>query len=90
MSPRHANHGRLALVVAVSLLAFSATASAHPPRPTSPSQPARDGCQRSDLGLGFNQTPQWVYVYRSRRIRRAQGVIRIAHAALDESILQHN
>src|SRR5437763_10900226 len=91
MSPGHASHGRLALAVAVSALAFSATAaSTHPPEPTSPNQPARDGCQRSSIPIGLNRSPQWVYVYRSRRIRAARGVTRIAHAAVDDSQFMHD
>lgn len=69
---------------------FAATAmGANPPRPTARDQALSDGCQRSDLGLGFDQTPEWVYVYRSPAIRKAAGVIRVSHASLADSILQH-
>jgi hypothetical protein len=45
----------------VALSVASAPAFAkHPPAPTSSNQPLTDGCQRSDFGLGFNDSPQWV------------------------------
>ena len=49
----------------------------------------RDGCQRSDFGIGFDTTPEWVYVYRSPAIRMAQGVVRVSHGSLQDSILEH-
>lgn len=77
-----------ALLVVVGVCAVPATA-AHPPRPTLETQSLRDGCQRSDLGIGFDTSPEWVYVYRSPAIRMARGIVRVAHASLQESILQH-
>jgi hypothetical protein len=77
--------------VAPALALFAAPALAkHPPAPTSPDQPLNDGCQRSDLGLGFNQSPQWVYVYRNPAIRKAEGVSRVSHVSLYDSQLEHN
>lgn len=64
-------------------------AAAHPPKPTSPNAALRDGCQRSDFGLGFDTSPEWVYVYRNPAIRVARGVVRIIHGSLEDSILQH-
>jgi hypothetical protein len=58
-------------------------------RPTSRDQPLQDGCQRSDLGIGFDTTPEWVYVNRDPSIRMAAGVVRIVHGSLEDSILQH-
>ena len=58
-------------------------------RPTSRDQALTDGCQRSDLGIGFDNSPQWVYVNRDPSIRMASGVVRIAHASRQDSILQH-
>ena len=55
----------------------------------SPDQPLRDGCQRSDFGIGFDTSPEWVYVYRQPVIRMATGVVRVARGSLQDSILQH-
>ena len=74
--------------VIVGLCAASAPA-ANPPAPTSDTQPSRDGCQRSDFGIGFDTSPEWVYVYRSAAIRMAQGTVRVTHGSLQESILEH-
>lgn len=63
--------------------------AAHPPRPTSDSQPLKDGCQRSDFGIGFDTSPEWVYVYRNPSIRTARGIVRVSHGSLQDSILQH-
>jgi hypothetical protein len=79
----------VATAVAVAALLVVGSAVAHPPRPTSRDQAVRDGCQRSDLGLGFDQSPEWVYVDRSPVTRAASGIVRIAHASLEDSILQH-
>jgi hypothetical protein len=78
----------LILVAVVALWAVPA-AGAHPAAPTSDSQALQDGCQRSNLGIGFDVSPEWVYVYRNPAIRMAQGIVRIAHASLADSILQH-
>src|SRR5437588_426242 len=79
-----------AVASATLLVAFAAPAgAAHPPRPTARDQAVTDGCQRSDLGIGFDTSPEWVYVYRNPTIRMAQGVIRVAHASLADSIQQH-
>lgn len=64
-------------------------AQAHPPKPTSPNAALSDGCQRSDFGIGFDTSPEWAYVYRSPAIRKAQGVVRVIHGSLQDSILQH-
>ena len=71
--------------------ASSATVAlaAHPSPPTSRDQAVRDGCQRSDFGIGFDTTPEWVYVDRSPAIRMAQGVVRVSHASIQDSILEH-
>jgi hypothetical protein len=74
-------------------LLFSAVAtsvsSAHPPRPTSINTPLADGCQRSLLGIGFDTTPQWVYIYRDPAMRTARGVVVNSHPSREDSILQH-
>ena len=83
---------RLALGVAAAVVAVACAApswAANPPAPTSIGQPLQDGCQRSDLGIGFDTTPEWVYVDRSSAIRMAEGIVRVAHASLQDSILQH-
>ena len=75
----------------MAFLVASAPAFAkHPPAPTSPNQPLTDGCQRSDFGIGFNDSPQWVYVYRKPAIRKAEGISRVAHPTREDSILQHS
>jgi hypothetical protein len=58
-------------------------------RPTSRDQALQDGCQRSDLGIGFDISPEWVYVNRDPSIRMAAGIVRVAHASLQDAILQH-
>jgi hypothetical protein len=76
--------------VAVLLAVGAAGAlAAHPSRPTSRDQALRDGCQRSDFGIGFETSPEWVYIDRSPAIRMAQGVVRISHASSGDSILEH-
>jgi hypothetical protein len=83
---------RAVFVFASTLLLGSLTSSAwaaHPPRPTARDQALSDGCQRSDLGIGFDTSPEWVYVYRSPTIRMARGVVRVPHSALGDSILTH-
>jgi hypothetical protein len=78
------------VAVAVVIGACAAVAlAAHPSAPTSRDQALRDGCQRSDFGIGFDTTPEWVYVDRSPAIRMARGVVRISHASLEDSILEH-
>ncbi|HLY81923.1 MAG TPA: hypothetical protein VKQ71_03005 [Acidimicrobiales bacterium] len=72
-----------------ALLVLVGPAVAHPPKPTAPNAAVSDGCQRSDLGIGFDTSPEWVYVYRSPAIRMATGVVRVSHASLEDSILQH-
>jgi hypothetical protein len=83
---------RFALLTAVVLLIATvpaSTAAGHPPKPTAPNAALRDGCQRSDFGIGFDTSPEWVYVYRNPAIRMAQGIVRIVHASLADSILEH-
>lgn len=83
---------RASFVIAAALLAAiaaAASAAAQSPKPTSINQALRDGCQRSDFGIGFDTSPEWVYVYRNPAIRMAQGVVRISHGSLEDSILQH-
>jgi hypothetical protein len=58
-------------------------------RPTARDQALHDGCQRSDLSLGLDTTPEWVYVNRDPTMRMATGVVRIAHPSLGESVLEH-
>ena len=84
--------GRVASASAAALLlafAGAGSAAAHPPKPTSPGAALADGCQRSDFGIGFDTSPEWVYVYRNPTTRMAQGVVRIIHGSLEDSILQH-
>jgi hypothetical protein len=81
---------RCLLLLALGAIAWAAPAAAsNPPAPTNPNQPLTDGCQRSDFGIGFNSTPEWVYVNRDPTIRMAQGLVRVSHPAKDDSILQH-
>src|SRR3954447_5935448 len=84
-------HGRklAALTIAVSLVGAAPAPAKNPPAPGGTQQPLKDGCQRSDFGIGFNTSPEWVYVYRNPAIRRAAGVVRIPHAAVDDAPLQH-
>ncbi len=86
IAPRLAS---LAAVVLLSVLILASPAAAHPARPTAPDAALRDGCQRSDFGIGFDTSPEWVYVYRNPAIRVASGVVRIVHGSLEDSILQH-
>jgi hypothetical protein len=60
-------------VVLASLLAtvVAASAAGHPAKPTSRDAALKDGCQRSDFGIGFDTSPEWVYVHRSPAIRTA-------------------
>jgi hypothetical protein len=82
---------RVATITALAAALCAAPAAAkNPPAPTDPNQPLTDGCQRSDFGIGFDTSPEWVYVYKNTAIRQAQGVVRVAHPAKDDSILQHD
>ena len=76
------------LLLVLGVCAAPASAS-NPPAPTPDTQAMSDGCQRSDFGIGFDTSPEWVYVYRSARIRSARGTVRVAHASLEDSILEH-
>jgi hypothetical protein len=76
------------LVLLLLAAALSPAASATT-RPTSRDQALQDGCQRSDFGIGFNTSPEWVYINRDPTIRMAAGVVRVPHASLQDSILQH-
>jgi hypothetical protein len=81
-----------AFVVGVALLVvmgMAGTSAAHPPRPTARDQAVRDGCQRSDFGIGFDTSPEWVYVDRNPAIRMAKGVVRVSHSSSSDSILEH-
>ena len=81
-----------AVALATVLLAAASVApalAANPPAPTSDSQPLQDGCQRSNFGIGFNASPEWVYVYRNPTITQARGTVRIAHGALQDAFFQH-
>jgi hypothetical protein len=82
-------HWRRGVIGAALLAAALCTPAAATTRPTSINQPLQDGCQRSDLGIGFDTSPEWVYVYRDPTIRMATGVVRISHGSLEDSILQH-
>jgi hypothetical protein len=53
-------------------------------------QPLKDGCQRSDFGVGLNTSPQWVFVDKDPTIRRATGVVHVSHPTVDDSPLQHD
>ncbi|HEY3192272.1 MAG TPA: hypothetical protein VGJ61_05765 [Solirubrobacterales bacterium] len=84
---------RLGLVaIAASTVLFCApqASAKNPAAPTGPDQPLADGCQRSDFGIGFDTSPEWVYVYRNTAIRQAQGLVRVAHPAKDDSVLEHD
>lgn len=79
---------------AMSLVALAAACAvpaqaANPSPPSAIDQPARDGCQRSNFGIGFDSSPEWVYVYRNPAIRMASGIVRVAHASLQDAILEH-
>jgi hypothetical protein len=80
-----------ATVGLIALLAGGAGSAqgAHPRAPTGINQPAQDGCQRSNFGIGFDTSPEWVYVYRSPVTRMAAGTVRVAHPSNGDSILQH-
>src|SRR2546423_4934831 len=79
----------LALVAAVAV-AVAPAAAKNPPHPSGLSRPVKDGCQRNDFGIGFDTTPEWVYVYKNPAIRTAKGVVHISHASVDDAILQHD
>jgi hypothetical protein len=64
--------------------------AANTPTPTARDAALLDGCQRSEDGIIFDTSPQWVYVGRNPAIRAAQGVVRVAHASLQDSILEHS
>lgn len=81
--------GAISLAAVLLSWGWVSFAMAHPAKPTSPDAALRDGCQRSDLGIGFGSSPEWVYVYRNPAIRKAQGVVRLIHGSLQDSILQH-
>jgi hypothetical protein len=80
------------LLIAASVAALSAPLAwaSNPPAPTDINQPLTDGCQRSDFGVGFDTSPEWVYVYRNQAIRQAQGLVRVAHPAKDDAVLTHD
>lgn len=77
---------RVACALLVGALVFAAGASARSSvQPTSPGQPLRDGCQRSDINTLFLKSPEWVYVYRDPSVRVAEGITRVTHAARDDA-----
>jgi hypothetical protein len=79
------------VAVAGAALVIAAPALAkNPPHPSGLDQPLKDGCQRSDFGVGLDTSPEWVYVDRDPTIRMARGVVRVSHAAVDDAILQHD
>jgi hypothetical protein len=83
---------RWLVLIAVLAAALAVAVPAHAKNPSHPSglkQPMKDGCQRSDFGVGLDTSPEWVYVYRSPAIRMASGVVRVPHNAVDDAILQH-
>lgn len=83
---------RALAAAAIALLlgaGIDSSAGAHPPQPTSRDAALSDGCQRSDFGIGFDTSPEWVYVYRNPAIRMAEGIVRVVHGSLEDSILQH-
>lgn len=81
----------LVLVATVTAVIAVVPAAAKTPRhPSGLDQPLQDGCQRSDFGVGLNTSPEWVYVYKDPAIRKASGVVRIAHPTVDDAILQHD
>src|SRR5436190_16776995 len=69
--------GALALLAAGAALA--APAAAAPPPPRSADQPTKDGCQRSNGGILFVTSPEWVYVYRNRTPRAIEGLAQESH-----------
>ena len=86
---RFLKYVRKGLIGAGLVAAALGTQASAATRPTSINQPLQDGCQRSDLGLGFDSSPEWVYVNRDPTIRMATGTVRVAHASLEDAILQH-
>jgi hypothetical protein len=83
---------RLTWAVAAAVLAVCHAApawAAHPPAPTSINQALHDGCQRSIFGIGFDTSPEWIYICRGPAIRMAEGIVRVAHGSLQDSILEH-
>ena len=83
---------RFVLAAACGLLValtWAMTSAADPPKPTSPNAALSDGCQRSDFGIGFDTSPEWVYVYRSPAVRMATGIVRVSHGSLEDAIQQH-
>lgn len=76
-------------LIAVAMLVAVPAQAASPPAPSATDQPARDGCQRSNFGIGFDTSPEFVYVYRNPVIRMATGIVRVAHASLQDAILEH-
>src|SRR6476469_3199898 len=79
----------LVAILALSLAAPFAADAKTPKHPSGLKQPLKDGCQRSDFGIGLGTSPQWVYVYKDPTIRTASGVVEVSHNSLDDSVLQH-
>lgn len=79
------------LAIALALLTCAATAVAkHPPAPSADGAALRDGCQRSDIPIGLVTSPEWVYVYRDPKIRRASGIARVSHVSNEDDPLIHD
>jgi hypothetical protein len=82
-------HLLLSAIVVVAAAPGPAIA-ANPPAPTARDAALADGCQRSDLGILSDSSPEWVYVYKNSAIRTAQGVVHVAHVSVQDPILQHS
>jgi hypothetical protein len=68
-----------ALVLLTAGAALAVPAAAAPPPPRSADQPAKDGCQRSNGGVLFITSPEWVHVYRNRTPRAIEGLVEEGH-----------
>jgi hypothetical protein len=85
----HARRALLAAAAVATLITCPALA-ATPPAPGARDAALADGCQRSAIGVDFDLSPEWVYVDRNPAMRMAEGTVRVAHPALQDSVLQHS
>jgi hypothetical protein len=78
-----------ALAVLAANTAAPSAIAANPPAPAARDAALADGCQRSDLGIVFDNSPEWVYVYKNPATRMAHGVVRVTRVSVQDPILQH-